>query len=119
MWPSTSLKNIAPYFCSLGSLSFSTDNIILCKQIESVKCTFAARTGSRKPAFLHALFLENESQTVGKIMGQCFPIKSKVTCKNSWPKKSLRLVIQVLLHLIGRVPKHHVEMRLAQSSCTA
>ena len=50
--------------------------------MESVKHTFAARAASGIPAFLHALFLEKENKTAEKITGQCFPIKSKVTCKN-------------------------------------
>ena len=33
------------------------------QKIESAKRAFAAMAGSEKPAFLHALFLENEKQT--------------------------------------------------------
>ena len=47
-------------------------------------------------------------KTADKIMGQCFPIKSKVTWKihliwmqkkKKWPKKSLRLLMQAPLQL--------------------
>ena len=58
--------------------------LLFFQTIESVKCTFTARAGSGKPAFLHAFFLENENKIAEKIItGQCFPIKSKVTYKNS------------------------------------
>ena len=48
-----------------------------------------------------------ENKTAEKIAWQCFPIKSKVTCKNlahleakkNQPKKSLRLVMRSPLHL--------------------
>ena len=56
--------------------------LLFFQAIESVKRAFAARAGSGKPTFLYALFLENENKTVEKITGQCFPIKSKVTCKS-------------------------------------
>ena len=49
--------------------------LLFFQTIESAKRTFAARAGSRK-------FLENEKKTAEKITGQCFPVKSKVTCKN-------------------------------------
>ena len=82
MWPSISLKNIAPYFSLLVSLSFSTNNV--CKNAgfswwnpfqtkllffqtrESAKHAFAAMASSGEPAFLHALFLENEKQNSRK-----------------------------------------------------
>ena len=50
--------------------------------IESAKRAFAARAGSGKPAFLHASFLKKKKNS-RENMGQCFPVKSKVTCKNS------------------------------------
>ena len=50
--------------------------------IESAKRAFSTRAGSGKPAFFHALFLENRRKTAVKITGQCFPINSKVTYKN-------------------------------------
>ena len=53
--------------------------LLFFETIESAKRAFAARAGSRKPA----LFLENEKQnSKKKNTGQCFPVKSKVRCKN-------------------------------------
>ena len=97
-------KTCTPYFSLLVSLLFSTNNIhVHCMQIhrffswqhpfqtkllffqimESVKRAFASRAGSGKLALLHALFLENEKENSRqKFTGQCFSIKSKVTCKN-------------------------------------
>ena len=70
--------------------------LLFFQTIESAKCAFAAMAGSGKPAFLHALFLENEKKKAGKITQQCFPAKSNVTCKNlahleakDQPKESL------------------------------
>ena len=62
--------------------------LLFFQTIESAKCIFAMRAGSGKPAFLHALFLENKHQN------------SNVTCRNlahlgakkNRPKKSLTLV---------------------------
>ena len=43
-----------------------------------------SKKSSGKPAFLHALFLENEKQNSTKNYGQLyFPVKSKATCKNA------------------------------------
>ena len=56
--------------------------LLFFQTIESAKCTFAARAGSGKPALLHVLFLENEKQNSRKTYRACFPVKSKVTCKN-------------------------------------
>ena len=50
--------------------------------IESAKHAFAAMAGLGKPAFLHVLLLENEKQNSNEVTWQCFPFKSKVTCKN-------------------------------------
>ena len=46
--------------------------LLFFQTIESVKCTFAAMAGSGKPAFLHALFLENEKQSGRKNYGTMF-----------------------------------------------
>ena len=45
------------------------------------KRAFATRDGSGKPAFLHAYFSKTTNKTAEKITGQCFPVKSKITCK--------------------------------------
>ena len=81
---SDSIENIVPYFGSLGSLLFSTNNVKLCKNadfflahpfqikllffqiIVSAKRTFAAMAGSGKPIFLHMLFPRNEKQNSRK-----------------------------------------------------
>ena len=70
------------YFSSVVSLSFSTNNVcknsvfslgrpfqtklLFFQTIESAKCAFATMAASRKRAFLHALFLENEKQNSRK-----------------------------------------------------
>ena len=46
--------------------SFSNKAVVFFQTIESAKRTFAARAGSGNPAFLHALFLENEKRNCGK-----------------------------------------------------
>ena len=77
-----------PHFSLPVSLSFSRNNIAKTKffswqhpsqtmllffqTIESAKRTFAARAGSGKPAFLHALFLKNEKQNSRKNYGAPF-----------------------------------------------
>ena len=70
-----------PQFFPGGVLSKQSFNLFF-QTIESVKRAFAARASSGKPAFLHALFLEKENKTAVKVTGQCFLVKSKVTCKN-------------------------------------
>ena len=62
--------------------SFPNKAYMFFQTIESAKRAFATMAGLGKPAFLHVLFLENENKTAEKITRQCFPAKSKVTCKN-------------------------------------
>ena len=82
----------------------------------SAKCVFAAWAG--KPAFLLVSFLKNKNKTAEKIAGQCCPVKSKVTCKNSAhldeakkpAKKSLyRLEMQAPLQLKSLYHKKSAE----------
>ena len=65
--------------------------LLFFQTIESAKRAFATRAGLGKPAFLHALFLENAKQNNAKNHGQCFPINFKVTCKNlaHWRQKKM------------------------------
>ena len=51
---------VAAYFNSKQSFT------LFFQTIQSAKCPFAARAGSGKPVFLHALFLENEKQNSSK-----------------------------------------------------
>ena len=61
----------------------SQQNFLFFQTIQSVKHAFATRAGSGKPAFCVLIFSKPKIKTAEKIMGQCFPVKSKVTCKNS------------------------------------
>ena len=72
--------------------------------IESARRAFAAMAGSGKPAFLHALFHEDEKQNSRKILhGNVFPLNprshakfSSCRGKKNQPKK---LVVQAPLQL--------------------
>ena len=81
--------------------------LLFFQTIESEKRTFATKTGSAKPAFLHALFVENEKQNNRKDYGT-IPIKvqghmqkfSSFRGKKMGPRKSLKIFMQVPLQLI-------------------
>ena len=49
--------------------------LLFFRTIESAKRAFAASAGYKN-------FSETKNKTAEKITGQCFPVKSKVTCKN-------------------------------------
>ena len=75
--------------------------------MESAKQAFAARTGSGNLHFCMRYFSKTKNKTAEKITGQCFPLKSRVTCKNltdlaarkERPKKSLTLFMHAHLQL--------------------
>ena len=84
--------------------------LLFFQTIESAKCAFATRAGSGKPAFLHALFLENERQNGRKHYRAMFShyVQGHMeTCKNlahleakkDLPKKSLMLLMQAPFQL--------------------
>ena len=82
MWPSIPWKNIVPYLVHWFLFRFpqvaytktqffpggvlSKQGFCFFQTIESAKRAFSAMVGSGKPAFLHALFLENEKQNSRK-----------------------------------------------------
>ena len=64
-----------------GILSKQSFNLFF-QTTESAKCAFAAMSGSGKPAFLHALFLENEKQNSRKnYMVNVFPLNPRSHAK--------------------------------------
>ena len=53
----------------------SKTKLVFFQTIKSVKHAFAARSGSGKPAFFHALFLKRENKIAEKLRGNVFPLK--------------------------------------------
>ena len=81
--------------CSFFLCVLSKQNFCFFQTIELAKHAFVVRR----------YFLKMKNKTAEKIMGQCFPVKSKVKCKNlahlaekkKRPKKSFSLLTQAPL----------------------
>ena len=95
MWPSTSEKNVPPYLSLLVSLSFSANNVcknavfFLAVSFQKKALVFQNNRISEvcicRQENLHVCmryFSKAKNKTAEKITGQCFPVKSKVICKN-------------------------------------
>ena len=121
MWPLISKKNIVPHFSSLVSLSFSTNvrkNAVFFLVLSFPNKAFVFPNSRISEAricchgwstknlhFCICHFSKMKNKTAEKITQKCFPVKSKVTCKNiahleakkNQPKKSPRLLMQAPL----------------------
>ena len=118
MWPSTLSKKIPPYLSLLVSLSFSTNNA--CKNaVFSLAVSFPKKAfvfpNNRisearicRQRWLKKISRKRKTKQQKKLQGECFPVKSKVTCKN-WahletkkirPKRSLTWLLHEALQLL-------------------